>query len=77
MSELRDCPKELIEVRRNTDGTLDEIVAVGYAGNYLIMHLERMTDTAWWMSVDSDKCRQVVHFKVVDGKLVVDSWMDE
>lgn len=35
-----------IEVRRNEDGALDEIVATGAT-----VHLEQMADTNWWMSI--------------------------
>lgn len=36
------------KVRRNEDGTLDEVVADG-----CYFHLEQMSDSAWWLVVDS------------------------
>ena len=44
MSE-RD-PKTAPEIRRNSDGTLDEIVASGCE-----FHLEQMSAGLWWMSI--------------------------
>ena len=40
------CAEErgVIEIRRNPDGSLDEIVAPGF-------HLEQMSDTHWWMEI--------------------------
>ena len=36
------------EVRLNPDGSLDEVVAEN-----AIVHLERMSDSLWWLSVES------------------------
>jgi hypothetical protein len=38
---------EPIEIRRDEDGSLDEIVAHDVA-----IHLEQMSDTHWWMSIE-------------------------
>jgi hypothetical protein len=38
----------MIEVRKNADGTLDEIVAKDAS-----VHLEQMDDEVWWLSVIS------------------------
>jgi hypothetical protein len=45
-----------IEVRRNSDGTLDEIVA-----NDVVVHLEQMADNFWWMGVSTADNAHLVH----------------
>lgn len=50
-----DCPPDVIEVRRNADGSLDEIVAHGCD-----VHLEQMTDGQWWLGIERGGYRQVV-----------------
>ena len=40
-----------IEIRRNEDGSLDEIVASDVA-----IHLEQMSDGHWWMSIEKHGC---------------------
>ena len=42
---------ESIEIRRNEDGSLDEIVARDVA-----IHLEQMSDGHWWMSIEKHGC---------------------
>lgn len=37
-----------IEIRRNADGTLDEVVA-----NDVFVHLEQMVENSWWMGVST------------------------
>ncbi len=36
------------EIRRNDDGTLDEVVA-----RDAVVHLEQMDDDHWWMCIES------------------------
>lgn len=38
-----------LDIRRNEDGSLDEIVCDGAS-----IHLEQMSDTHWWMSIEKD-----------------------
>jgi hypothetical protein len=38
----------MIDIRRNGDGSLDEIVAHDVA-----IHLEQMSPGHWWMSIDN------------------------
>lgn len=59
MAELLtdDAPPDAIEVRRNEDGTLDEIVAEGCS-----VHLEQMDVGSWWLAVEKNGYRQVVWF---------------
>ncbi len=70
---VEDCPKEIIEVRRRDDGTLDEIVAIN-----CFVHLEQMNDTHYWLGITKDDYRQVAWIGVgADGKLVASSEMDD
>ena len=39
----------MIEIRRNKDGSLDEIVAQGCD-----IHLEQMSNSHWWMGITLD-----------------------
>jgi hypothetical protein len=45
-----------IEIRRNADGSLDEVVA-----NDIVVHLEQTADNAWWMGVSTADNTHVVH----------------
>lgn len=45
-----------IEIRRNADGTLDEIVA-----NDVFVHLEQMAENSWWMGVSTPDNAHLVH----------------
>jgi hypothetical protein len=45
-----------IEIRRNADGTLDEIVA-----NDVAVHLEQMAENFWWMGVSTADNAHLVH----------------
>ena len=45
-----------IEIRRHSDGTLDEIVA-----NDVFVHLEQMADNFWWMGVSTADNTHLVH----------------
>lgn len=66
-----DSPKDEIEVRRNADGSLDEIVASG-----VTVHLEQMSEKSWWLGIDKGGYRQVVWFGIEKGKLVANSECD-
>lgn len=67
-----DSPKAAIEVRRNEDGSLDEVVA-----SDAFVHLEQMSDKSWWLGVQKDGYRQVVWFGIEKGKLVARSECDD
>jgi hypothetical protein len=41
-------PPKPAEIRRNDDGSLDELVGTG------LFHLEQMSDSHWWMSLDTE-----------------------
>lgn len=45
-----------IEIRRNRDGSLDEVV-----GTKVNVHLEQMAGNAWWMGVSSADDTHLVH----------------
>jgi hypothetical protein len=38
-----------VEIRRNEDGSVDEIVAKGCD-----VHIEQMTDRQWWMQIGNE-----------------------
>lgn len=61
----RDCPKDVIEVRRNDDGTLDEIVATGCD-----IHLEMLDDNLVWIGIYKDGYRQVVNITARKGGIM-------
>jgi hypothetical protein len=70
---INDCPPNIIEVRRNPDGSLDEIVA-----NDCMVHLEQMDEGHWWMGIYKNNYRQVVNFSAVRADLnVAHSEMDD
>lgn len=50
-----------IEVRRNDDGTLDEVVATGCD-----FHLEQMDQGHWWMVIS--KGGRVVHINLATAR---------
>jgi len=73
MESDQDCPPNIIEVRRNPDGSLDEIVA-----NNCFFHLEQMSDGHWWMAVSKGGYRQVVNISATAaGKCEAFSEMDD
>ena len=74
---MKDCPKDIIEVRRREDGTLDEIVAGDPDGRGLFIHLEQMSDKSFWLGVYHKGYRQVVRFGVHKGKIEASSEMDD
>jgi hypothetical protein len=62
---------DAIEVRRNSDGSLDEVVADGCS-----VHLEQMDGCAWFLAVERDgheakvwfrSTRKIVTYVEVDG----------
>jgi hypothetical protein len=57
---MPDCPENVIVVRRNADGSLDEIVAGDARGDGLFIHLEQMSATSWWLSIYHKGYRQTV-----------------
>jgi hypothetical protein len=69
-----DAPPDVIEVRRNPDGSLDEIVAHG-----ALVHLEQMDNCAWFLAVERDghetkvwfrSPRKIATYVEVDGREV-------
>lgn len=70
MSEIVERVARAIEVRRNPDGTLDEIVADG-----AYIHLEQMAPGCWWMRIEKDGDAQVV-FLNSRGKITANSYHD-
>lgn len=73
MSE--DCPKDIIEVRRNPDGTLDEIVAGDTTGDGLCVHLEQMDSGVWWLGISHRGYRQSTWFRSA-RKVTANSFID-
>lgn len=65
-------PEQGLEVRLNSDGSLDEVVAPGF-------HLEQMSDTGWWMRISSGKLAVVVNLftKGRRERPVLATWEDE
>lgn len=45
-----------IEIRRNDDGSLDEVVAQN-----VFVHLEQMADNSWWMGVSTPDNAHLIH----------------
>jgi len=68
---IKDTPKEIIDVRRNKNQTLDEIVSVN-----CFVHLEQMDKNSWWLGIMKNNYRQVVNFSLNNDKLNVISEMD-
>lgn len=55
---MTDTPKDWpLEVRRNDDGSLDEVVC-----SQAFVHLEQMSATHWWMVVERDGKQVTVNF---------------
>lgn len=55
---MTDTPKDWpLEVRRNDDGSLDEVVC-----SQAFVHLEQMSGTHWWMVVERDGKQVTVNF---------------
>jgi hypothetical protein len=55
---VTDTPKDWpLEVRRNDDGSLDEVVC-----SQAFVHLEQMSDNHWWMVVERDGKQVTVNF---------------
>lgn len=62
----------LIEVRRNDDGTLDEVVAKDCS-----FHLEQMSEDCWWMAVYKENRRVAVFLSTKHGAHIVAAVEDE
>lgn len=71
-----DSPKDVVEVRRNDDGTLDEIVAGDPNGPGVFVHLEQMDANLWWIGISHKGYRQVVLLSA-DGQIRATSEMDD
>ena len=56
------CP---IEIRRNRDGSLDEVVAQN-----VFVHLEQMADNAWWMGVSTPDNAHLVHVNFYSQRVI-------
>lgn len=54
-----------IEIRRNRDGSLDEVVAQN-----VFVHLEQMADNAWWMSVSTPDNAHLVHVNFYSERVI-------
>lgn len=68
-----DCPVEIIDVRRNADGTLDEVVAEN-----CFVHLEQMDERHFWLGVSKAGYRQSIRLFAGDnGMILATSEMDD
>ncbi|HEX7152203.1 MAG TPA: hypothetical protein VF618_12015 [Thermoanaerobaculia bacterium] len=54
-----------IEIRRNRDGSLDEVVA-----HNVFVHLEQMADNAWWMGVSTPDNAHLVHVNFYSERVI-------
>ena len=54
-----------IEIRRNRDGSLDEVVAQN-----VFVHLEQMADNAWWMGVSTPDNAHLVHVNFYSERVI-------
>ena len=54
-----------IEIRRNRDGSLDEVVAQN-----VFVHLEQMADNAWWMGVSTPDDAHLVHVNFYSERVI-------
>ena len=62
-----------VEIRRNTDGTLDEIVA----NNIAQIHVEQMDNRHWWMGLYAhDGNSWAVNFTTPRATISCDIWAD-
>lgn len=57
-----------VEVRKNPDGTLDEVVGSGY------VHLEQMDSGHWWIGIGY---RDVLHINLHSRREITATVMDE
>lgn len=74
---MADCPSVVIEVRRRKDGSLDEVVAGDPNGRGVYVHLEKLSDSQYWIGIHHKGYRQVVTIGVKDGQLYANSEMDD
>ena len=61
---------QTLEIRRNDDGTLDEIVATGAS-----VHLEQMGGNHWWMSIEAGS--RCVHVNLTTAKATIRAECDD
>ncbi len=54
-----------IEIRRNRDGSLDEVVAEN-----VFVHLEQMADNSWWMGVSTPDNTHLVHVNFYSEQVI-------
>lgn len=54
-----------IEIRRNRDGSLDEVVAQN-----VFVHLEQMADNSWWMGVSTPDNTHLVHVNFYSERVI-------
>ncbi len=54
-----------IEIRRNSDGSLDEVV-----GTNVNVHLEQMAGNTWWMGVSSADDSHLVHVNFYSNRRI-------
>lgn len=54
-----------IEIRRNRDGSLDEVVAQN-----VFVHLEQMADNSWWMGVSTPDNAHLVHVNFYSERVI-------
>ena len=73
---MTDCPKDIIEVRRHEDGTLDEIVAGDPKVTGVVLHIEQMDSNRWGIGIYHGGYRQVVWLSA-RGKIHASSEMDD
>ena len=61
---------QTLEIRRNDDGTLDEIVATGAS-----VHLEQMGGNHWWMLIEAGS--RCVHVNITTAKATIRAECDD
>lgn len=54
-----------IEIRRNGDGSLDEVVAQN-----VFVHLEQMADNSWWMGVSTPDNAHLIHVNFYSAGMI-------
>ena len=54
-----------IEIRRNRDGSLDEVVAQN-----VFVHLEQMADNSWWMGMSTPNNAHLVHVNFYSERVI-------
>lgn len=54
-----------IEIRRNRDGSLDEVVAQN-----VFVHLEQMADNSWWMGLSTSDDAHLIHVNFYSDRAI-------